>query len=352
MNRQNRFSHGGPAGSPAIRAWYRLVGLACAIALLGGCAKQGAAPVTETSTSAKPHIVFIFKVMGIPYADSLKAGAERASKELEVNAEVIGPATGNDISGQVRMITDQIARKVNAIVVSANDAKSVIPALQQAKAAGIGVYTWDADSPGAPRIFYVAGCDDVQIGRDVAAHLAKDIGGKGKVAIMTGTLTASNLQMHVQGAMEELKKFPGIQVVQPLLSCNDQKDQAIKAATSELQAHPDLAGFVGVCSPAAPGIAEALLQTGKAGKVKVWGISLPSEIKDYIHKGAVDGAILWNPADLTYATALLVRDNLRTGAMPKNGEVIPGIGKLTVKGTQVTIPGVVITKENVDKLNF
>lgn len=330
-----------------------MLALFAALSLSGCAAHKTGAPSAESGASGgKPHIVFIFKVMGISYSDSLQKGVDRANKELGVNAEIIGPTTGNDIQGQINLIEQQIARKVDAVVISANDADSVKPVMEKAMAAGIKVYTWDADSPGSRRIFYVAGCDDVQIGRDVAARLARDIGDKGKVAVMTGTLTANNLKLHVQGVREELKKHPGITVVEPLLACNDQKDQAVSKAISMLQAHPDLAGMAGVCSPAAPGTAEALIQANKAGKVKVWGISLPSEVRSYLKKGVVQGAILWNPADLTYATAMLVRDNLKTGAMPKNGQEIPGIGKLSVKGAQVLIPGAVITKENVDQYDF
>ena len=326
---------------------------ALAASLMAGCAQKAGGPEqTSGADAGKPHIVFVFKVMGIPYADSLAEGVKRANEELGVKAEIIGPTTGNDIQGQVNMIMDQIARKVDAIVISANDANSVKPAMDAAKKAGIKVYTWDSDSPGSGREFYVAGCDDVQIGRDVAKRVVDEMGGKGKIAIMTGTLTANNLRMHVDGANEELKKHPGITVVDPLLACNDQKDQAIKGAISMLQKTPDLGGFVALCSPAAPGIAEALMQTGKVGKVKVWGISLPSEVRDYIKKGAISGALLWNPADMTYATAMLVRDHVKSGKMPVDGQEIPGVGKIKVTADQAVIPGVVISKDTVDTFDF
>lgn len=328
------------------------IALALCLFVGAGCAKKAAGPVGEAAPKKGPHIVFVFKVLGIPYCDSLQKGAERASKELGVQAEVVAPTNGGDIQGQINLIEDQIARKVDAIVVSPNDADSVKPVLKRAADAGIKVYTWDSDAPGSSRLFYVAGCDDVQIGVDIAKHLAADLGGKGKVAIMTGGLTANNLKMHVDGVHQGLKAFPGISIVDPLLANNDQKDQAIKGAITMLQKTPDLTGFACVSSPGAPGVAEALAQTGKAGKVKVWGMSLPSEIRDYLKKDTVSGAILWNPADLTYATAYLVKQHLATGKMPLSGSEVPGVGKITVKGTQITVPGVVITKKNVDTFDF
>lgn len=326
-----------------------LVVAAALAAAVPGCARPGGDGAPDGQ--GRPHVVFIFKVLGIPYADSLKKGADRASRELGMRAELLGPATGNDIQGQINLIEDQIARKVDAIVVSPNDADSVRPALRRAEREGIAVYAWDADASEDARRFYVAGCDDVQIGVDIAERLARDLGGKGKVAIMTGGLTAKNLMLHVEGVRKGLKKYPAITVVEPLLANNDQKDQAIKGAISILQKHPDLAGFACVSSPGAPGVAEALLQTGKAGKVKVWGLSLPSEIREHVKNGVVSGAILWNPADLTFATAYLVKQDLE-GQKPRDGQEIPGVGRIRVKGTQVLIPGVVITKDNIDRLDF
>lgn len=335
-----------------LKRWLHAAAVAAVVtAVFAGCAGKGPGSGGASGPADKPHVVFVFKVLGIPYADSLQQGADRAAEELGMKVELLGPATGNDIQGQINMIEDQIARKVDAIVVSPNDPDSVKPVLERAAKAGVKVYTWDSDAPEETRRFYVAGCDDVQIGLDIADHLAKDIGEKGKVAIMTGGLTARNLMLHVDGVRKGLKAYPGITVVDPLLANNDQKDQAIKGAISMLQKNPDLAGFACVSSPGAPGVAEALIQTGKAGKVKVWGLSLPSEIRDHVKKGVVNGAILWNPADLTFATAYLVKNDL-AGKAPADGDEIPGIGKIGVKGSQVVAPGVVITKENIDDLDF
>jgi len=84
----------------------------------------------------------------------------------------------------------------------------------------------------------------------------------------------------------------------------------------------------------------------------VWGLSLPSENRDYLKQGVVNGLTLWDPAKLTYVTTKLVNDYL-DGKKPVNGMEIPGIGKLKVSPTGVIImPGAIITKENVDQFDF
>ena len=79
-------------------------------------------------------------------------------------------------------------------------------------AAGIPVIAWDADAPESQRIAYV-GTDNVAAGKIAGEELAKAIGGKGKVAILTGSLTAVNANQRIEGFKEALKAYPDIEIV-------------------------------------------------------------------------------------------------------------------------------------------
>jgi ABC-type sugar transport system substrate-binding protein len=324
--------------------------LACAavLAALSGCGKQTAAPAGK----GKRTIVFVFKLVGIPYADTCERGAKRAAKDLGVNVEFLGPAKGGDVAGQIAIIESQISRGVDAIIISPNDPNSVRPVIAKAMARGIKVFTWDSDAPDTKRIFYVAAADDVGIGEDILDRLAKEIGGKGKVGIMSGGQGALNLNQHVEGVMNGLKKYPRIELAKPIIYNNDQPQQAQSGVAGLLQRHPDLAGIACVNSPGPPGAARAVIAAGRVGKVKIWGLSMPSENRKHLKDGVVNGLILWDPAKLTEVAARLVNDYL-DGKKPIDGMEIEGVGKLKLaKGGIVIMPGVVITKENVDTFDF
>jgi len=314
-------------------------------------ARQG----PKQATVQKPHkrkIVFVMKLVGIPYTNACERGMKQAAQELGIEAAFLGPPNSADTIKQIQIIDDQISAGVDAIVISPNDDKAVIPYVEKAMKRGIKVFTWDSDAPESDRIFYVAAADDVGIGVDIIDHLAKDIGGKGKVAIMSGGPNAYNLNQHIKGVELGAKKYPGIQIVKPYLYNYDDQQQAITGAITILQRYPDLAGFACVNSPGVPGTARALIQTGKEKKVKVWGLSLPSENREYIKNDVVNGLILWDPAKLTYLTTKLVNDYL-DGKRPKDGMEVPGIGRLKVsKDGVIIMPGVIITKENVDQFDF
>jgi len=315
---------------------------------LCGCSK----PRSTHPLNKKRTIVFVFKEIGIPYANVCARGAKQAAKDLGINVEFLGPAKGADVAGQIAIIETQIARGVDAIVISPNDPNAVKPVVAKAMRKGIKVFTWDSDAPNTQRIFYVAAADDVGIGEEIMDRLAKEIGFKGKVGIMSGGQGALNLNQHIEGVLRGMKKYPRIQLAKPIVYNNEQPQLAQSALSGLLQKHPDLAGIACVNSPGPPGAARAVIAAGKAGKVKIWGLSLPSENRRYIKDGVVHGLILWDPAKLTYVTAKLVNDYL-DGKKPVDGMQIKDVGKLRVhKNGVIIMPGVVITKENVDSFDF
>lgn len=336
--------------SRSIASFVLLLGILVA---LSGCGKRQAAVETGARESAekKRTIVFVFKLVGIPYANACKRGADMAAKELGVNVEFLGPAKGGDVAGQISIIESQISRGVDAIIISPNDPNSVKPVIAKAISRGIKVFTWDSDAPDSRRIFYVVAADDVGIGEDILNALAKDVGGKGKIGIMSGGQGALNLNQHVEGVQNGLRKHTQLQFAGPIIYNDDQPQKAQSGVAGLLQRHPDLAGIACVNSPGPPGAARAVKAAGKAGKVKIWGLSLPSENKQYLKDGTVNGLILWDPAKLTYLAAKLANDYI-DGKEPVDGTEVEGIGKLKVKDGIVTMPGLVITKENVDQFDF
>ncbi len=332
-----------------------VIALGAALMFSTGCTRRtetAKKPPQQATRAEKQKIAFVMKLIGIPYTNACERGMKQAAEEVGIDAVFLGPPTGGDTIQQIAIIEDQISRGVDAIIISPNDDKAVIPVVKKALDKGIKVFTWDSDAPESDRIFYVAAADDVGIGEDIIDRLAEDIGERGKVAVMTGSPNALNLKLHVDGVERGVKKYPNIKLVKPYIYNDDDQQKAIAGAITILQRHPDLAGFACVNSPGVPGAARALIQIGKEGSVKIWGLSLPSQNREYLKKDIVNGLILWDPAKLTYLTTKLVKDYL-DGKKPVDGMEIPGIGTLEVRENGVIImPGEVITKENVDEFDF
>lgn len=362
------------------QGWVWRTGMAAgALALmLAGCSKEetpgngtpttGSTPPTASAgpstggpatggtpaTGGKKKIVFVFKNSGNAYSEACQRGAEQANSDAALNVEVQYQAPSQPKpEDQAQIVEQAIVGHADAIVVSPLDSKAIVPSLDKAVAQGIKVFTWDADAPTSKRQYYFAAVDDVQIGEDIGEALAKSMGGKGKALIFSGQSTAENLNNHVKGIETALKKYPGITIATPYVYNDDKAAEATNDAVQALQRNPDAAGIACANAPSPPAAAEAISKNpALKGKVKVWGLSLPSMCRKYLKDGTITGIYLWDPQKLTYDTALLVKQVL-DGKDLKDGDPVNSDGKIAVKDGIVTLPlRLDITKENVDTFKF
>ena len=78
-----------------------------------------------------------------------------------------------------------------------------------------------------------------------------------------------NIQERARGVRDALKeKYPKVQV---LAECDDKGNVALapQANAAMITAHPDLAGIVGLDAASGIGIARAVVEAGKKGKIKI-----------------------------------------------------------------------------------
>jgi ABC-type sugar transport system substrate-binding protein len=281
------------------------------MALLAACGggepnrSTGPATTAPAAGSAGELYVFLPKSLDNPYWDSARKGMEVRAKELGVQAEFLGPDTA-DAAKQVAIFESVVVRKPAGIAVSPNDPKTVEESIARARTAGIPVITWDADAPESQRIAYV-GTDNVAAGRTAGEALAKAIGGKGKVAIVTGSLTALNANQRIQGFLDAVKAHPDVRIV-ATEPTEDSIATGLSKAEALLQAHPDLAGFFGVTGSGVPGAGSAVKQAGKCATVKVVGFDVVPQGIELMQAGCVQALVSQRPYGMTVMALDLLRE--------------------------------------------
>ncbi len=122
--------------------------------------------------------------------------------------------------------------------------------------------TWDADAAPDARDFFVNQATPEGIANTLMDKAAKLMEGEGEFAIITATLTAANQNewlKHIDARREA--KYPNIEkaIVRP---CDDLQAKAFEQANVVLNAHPNVELIMAICSPAVPGAAEAVKQSG------------------------------------------------------------------------------------------
>jgi ABC-type sugar transport system substrate-binding protein len=138
-----------------------------------------------------------------------------------------------------------------------------------------------------------------------------------------------------------------------LQACDDLQKKAFDETNNILNAYPDVKLIMAICSPAVPGAAEAVKQSGRTD-VKVIGLGLPNDNKQYVHEGITQAVVLWNTMDLGYLTIYTADAVARGTLKPGDTSFQAGrLGKMEVKGDNVLL-GVPFTfnKDNIDKFDF
>jgi rhamnose transport system substrate-binding protein len=310
---------------------------------------------TSSLFAADPKLMIALmpKAKGNAYFLSVKAGAEKAAKELGVELLFDGP-TDSNAAKQNEIVENWITLGVDVIAVAAENKEGISTALRKAQKQGIKVVSYDADALPDARSFFVNQATPQGIGFALMDEAARLCDGAGDFAIITATLTAANQrewQKHIEARLKD--KYPQMKLV-AVRPSDDLKDKAQSEATALMGANPNLKLIMAICSPGVPGAAEAVKQAGKTGKVKVIGLGLPNENKRYVHDGVTDSVILWNTEHLGYLTvyagAALAKDELKPGAKSlKAGS----LGTLQIEGDNILLgKPFIFNKGNIDQFDF
>jgi rhamnose transport system substrate-binding protein len=300
-------------------------------------------------------ITFLPKNLGNPYFDTSDAGGEKAIKEFGGTYDEVGPDTATPDS-QVPFINTAAQQGVSALVVSANDPKAIGDALNEARDAGVKVVTFDSDTEPEFRDLYINQATSEGIAKSQVDLIAKQIGDKGEIAILSAAANATNQNAWIDLMEKELEaSHPDIELVDTVYGDDDDQTSFDKTAAL-LQSHPDLKGII---SPTTVGIAAAaryLSDSDAKGKVALTGLGTPNQMREYVKDGTVTAFALWNPADLGYLAAYAAKALVDGDITGKEGDKFTAgdLGEYTVGANSEVLLGdpFVFDKSNIDDFDF
>ena len=276
-------------------------------------APEAAAPAAAAGEAVKianagdAAMILLPKFLGIAVFDEANQGAQEAHKELGNAAELTftGPTAEKSVEGQIETVTNAPTQGAKAIMISNNAGDQIAPAAKAAKDAGMTVVTWDSQIPSAEgEDVFVAQVDFNETGK-VMADMALSILGEegGEFAILSASPDASNQNSWIASMNEALKdaKYAKLKLVDTVYG-NDQSEESYKQALALVDKYPDMKLIMAPTSVGIVAAAKAMTDEGLCETVKVSGLGLPSEMKDYTLSGCAPEFALWSFVDLGYLT--------------------------------------------------
>ena len=254
-----------------------------ALFVLGGCGAEKPPTRGVIAVSLLTLENPFFKIIG----DHL---AEEARKR---GFETIIVSGDKDMAKQGNQVKDFIVKKVDAIVLSPCDPKSVVPVIQEANAAGIPVFTVDIPcaDPSAKVVTQIA-TDNYGGGKEAARAMIEALGPQGGKVGILHLKQAQSCILRVEGFREVIDEHnakPGAARIDLVIELDGggARDIGYRAAEDALQAHPDLRGIFAINDPSALGARAALEKAKKEVQIVIIGFDGMREGKVAIKEGKI-----------------------------------------------------------------
>jgi len=270
-----------------------LVILVITLFVIGIAAACAPSPATEAPAETKDALTFVLipKSVGHPFWADLEKGMHQKGVEIGVKTIFHGPEEAL-AEGQIDIFESYLNMGVDAIGMAPNDPATVPALVKAAEEAGVLFLTFDTDAPESGRSLYI-GTDNVVGGQQGADAMLELLEGSGKVAIVTGGLTALNLNQRIEGFKAAAEKFPEVEIVDTVAH-GDALETGVPLIEDLLTAHPDIKGIYAVSGPNI--VVEALQSQGfEPGEIIVFGFDIFEPIPTLMKEGWIQGTVAQRP---------------------------------------------------------
>ena len=238
--------------------------------------------------------------------DQANEGAQEAAAELGATpAEFLGPTADNSVAGQIEIMTNAATQGVDAVMLSNNAGDQIVPAAQSVVDAGGVVVTWDSPIPTAEgESVFVAQVDFDETGQ-VMADMARSILGDdgGQMAILSASPDAANQNAWI-AAFEEVLAGDGLREHRARRHRLRQRrvGGVVRPGPGARRPVPDLELIMAPTTVGIAAAAKAMQDEGLCEDVKVSGLGLPDEMREFTESGCAPEFALWSFVDLGYLT--------------------------------------------------
>lgn len=150
-----------------------------------------------------------------PAYAAARLGAERTAARLDASVVHFVPQKADDVDEQIALIDDALSHGFDAFVFVPVHVSAVDEAIGWVLAAGVPVVNYLNRLARGDFVSFV-GADDVRIGREVAAYLARHLDGRGSLVVLEGMPGSVTSVDRLEGFAQALKDYPDIRVTATL----------------------------------------------------------------------------------------------------------------------------------------
>ncbi len=321
-----------------------LVGMLASCAPAAAAAPAEQAPAAEESVTEAPaaeaavpvapskKVAWVASNIANEFTTGMAANAESVGKEHGWEVTVFNP--NSDLSKQISQLENAASQGYAAIIfdpVAFDGMTAVVEELMNNY--DIPVLTLHGSCSAQDLLTAYVAIDIKEGGKLKMEQVAKDLNGKGDIAIMTGTEGQTTAMMITDGYNEVLPNYPDIKVIFTGAG-NWNADDATPLAENWLSSGKHLDAIVCNNDGMALGVRAVLQAAGLTGKIKLYGLDATPEGRKAIRDGSMNASI-WVDSHAEFVAAFDIIDAYYAGK-PFQRETM--------------IAPTLVTKDNIDQL--
>lgn len=307
--------------------------LIAGIALLAAGCSSGS---DSSSSGGSVKVAAIIKGLDNPFFQSMQQGIEDRAKSDKVSTTVQAATSITDTTGQADKLNALAGQDYSCYIVNPISGTNLIQGIAQLAAKNKTIVNIDspidaaaAKAASATPATYI-GTDNVQAGETAGKHMTELLPSGGDLAVIGGISGDVTSNARVEGFKKGLAS--NLHVVQTV-SANWDRQEALTQATNVLRAHPSVVGFFVANDDMALGVARAVADAGKTGKVQIISVDGIKDALEAVKSGQLAAVVAQYP----YAIGSMGVEACQAAA---NGKTLP---------SNVKAPVALVTKDNADK---
>ncbi len=228
---------------------------------------------------------------------SLIAGVEMGAQDHNVELEVKGPKSENDVQTQIELISESIEKDPDAILVSPNHLTGLREVLQEVKEKDIRLIF--VDSVSEPNIAdAIVETDNYAAGRLLGEYVKNLVTEDSQIGVVG----------HVEGSSTAIEREAGMKAglsedaarIQEIQYCDSSFEKAYEIAGEMIDTYPKLDILVGTNEYASVGVARAVKDRGLKNQIKVVGFDSSLEETQLLEEGIFQAIVIQRPFNMGY----------------------------------------------------
>lgn len=301
---------------------------ALALLIASGLVLSGVA-----QAEGKMVVGLITKTNTNPFFVKMKEGAQAKAKELGMELRTFAGKVDGDNDSQVQAVENLVSAGAKGILITPNDSKAIVPAIEKARKAGLLVIALDTPLDPASAADATFATDNFKAGELIGQWAAKTLGDKSKDAkIALLDLNINGISVDVARDQGFLKGF-GVDLKDPK-KIGDEDDKRIvghdvtqgseeggrKAMENLLQKDPGVNLVYTINEPAAAGAYEALKAAGKEKGAIIVSVDGGCPGVKNVKAGVIGATSMQFPLLMASKGIEAIAEYAKSGKKPANSE--------------------------------